>query len=181
MNAKIRFNTIVNFCFRNPKDSTATRPFSLMSPQCCKSPVNHYGFIHPAINLSPREAAALSMNLNVCRTAGASLQFPALVVVWRAAIREGCLYSAFEHIFCFLVFSAGLSCCLPVLMITLEWSSDLLHHRCPGFGLTYPLQSVLCMQSQASGLNWLCNSSFDLISHLVGGYHGHCGVTLCGP
>lgn len=39
---------------------------SLTSPQCCNSSVNHCGFIHPAINLSPRGAAALAMNLNVC-------------------------------------------------------------------------------------------------------------------
>lgn len=39
---------------------------SLISPECCNSYVNQCGFIHPAINLSPRGAAALAMNLNVC-------------------------------------------------------------------------------------------------------------------
>lgn len=40
-------------------------------------------------------------------------------------------------------------------------------------GLTYPLQAVLCLRSQALRLNWLCNSSFDLINHLVGGLRRH--------
>lgn len=42
-----------------------------------------------------------------------------------------------------------------------EGSRALVHHRCPGFGLTYPMQSVLFMQPQASGLNW------DVIHHLT--------------
>ncbi len=90
-------------------------------------------------------------------------------------------FSTFQQIFCLHVSSARLSLRPPVRMIKHEGNGDLLLHRCPGFGLPYPLQSVLCMNSQAPGLNWLCNSSFDLINHLVGGCHRHCGVTLCGP
>lgn len=37
------------------------------------------------------------------------------------------------------------------------------------FALTYPLQSVLWMKSQALLFNRLCNLSFDLISHVEGG------------
>lgn len=143
-----------------------------MSPQCCNSSVNHCGFIHPAINLSPRGAAALAVNLNVCWIATPGLQISALVIALRVVtcIWEGYfLFSTSQQIFCLHVSSARLSLRPPVRMIRHEGNGDLLLHRCPGFGLTYPLQSVLCMKSQAPGLNWLCNSSFDLINHLVGG------------
>lgn len=54
-------------------------------------------------------------------------------------------------------------------MITQEGNCVWLLHRCPGLGLTYPPQSVVCMNSRVARLNCLCNSSFDLIKHLVGG------------
>lgn len=139
-----------------------------MSLQCCNSYVNHSGFIHPAINLSPGGAAALFMNLNVAELLRLVCRFLSFgYIVLRVYERD-----IFQHfsadLLSLFVSYACFSLCPPVHMRH-ERNRDLLHHRCPGSGLTYPLQSVLCMKSQALGLNWLCNSSFDLISHLVGG------------
>lgn len=62
---------------------------SLMSLQCRNSSVNHCGFIHPPINLSPRGAAALAMNLNVCWIAMPGLQISTLVIVRRRVMWKG--------------------------------------------------------------------------------------------
>lgn len=82
---------------------------SLMSVRCCNSSVNHCGFIHLAINLSPRGAAALSMNLNVWQTATSGLQISVLVVVLRGAVWEGSFFCTFLQIFCFCLSSVCLS------------------------------------------------------------------------
>lgn len=140
---------------------------SLMSAQFRNSSVNHCGFIHPAINLRPRGAAALAMDLSVCWIAALGLQISSYNT--ESSYKRGLYsFSSFQQIFCLLVSSGCLSFHPAVYMIKREGNSGLLLHRCPGFGLTYPLQSVLCTRSQAPELNWLCNSSFDLINHFVG-------------
>lgn len=112
---------------------------SLMSLKRCSSSVNHCGCILTANNPSPRGAAALTMNRNVCWV---SLQ---TYRTERGCVCVNLCVCFITFPFCFVFFFLCFS--LPPPVQAWRRLNDLLFH---------------------SVWDWLCNSSSDLISHLVG-------------